>query len=131
MDQNQIELVTILRDHGIGYEKIAAMLEVSTITVRRACAKVEKERELTDSQYPVCKECGKKIIYERKTRPRIFCCRKCNQSWWNKRRYTSGRASDDARQCPVCNQTFVVTKNSPQKYCSQECYRKGRYGNHE
>ena len=38
MDQNQIELVTILRDHGIGYEKIATMLEVSTITVRRACA---------------------------------------------------------------------------------------------
>ena len=38
-----------LISHGIGYEKIAAMLEVSTITVRRACAKVEKERELTDS----------------------------------------------------------------------------------
>ena len=86
MDQNQIELLTFLHDHGIGYEKIAAMLEVSTITVRRACAKVEKERELTDSQYPVCKECGKKIIYERKTRPRLFCCRKCNQSSWNKRR---------------------------------------------
>ena len=71
MDQNQIELVTILRDYGIGYEKIATMLEVSTITVRCACAKIEKERELTDSQYPVCKKCGKKIIYERKTRPRI------------------------------------------------------------
>lgn len=126
MTQNQLEIVMLLHDRGVSHIKIAEMLEVSTTTVKRACARIENERTLTSEQYPICKECGKRIVYERKTRPRLFCCRKCAQAWWNKRRYTSGRASDVARICPICGKKFIVNNSSPQKYCSKECHHKGR-----
>ena len=128
MTQNQLEIVMLLHDLGVSHIKIAEMLEVSTTTVKRACARIEKERKSTSEKYPICKECGKRIVDERKTRPRLFCCRKCAQTWWNKRRYTSGRASDETRLCPTCGNKFIVNKNSPQKYCSKECYHKGKIG---
>lgn len=126
MTQKQTELIGILHDSGISYEKIAEMLEISAKQVKRECEKIERERKKQLEKYPICKECGVRIVYERKTRPRVFCSQKCKQAWWNKRRFTSGRASDETRRCPVCGKDFIVNRSSPQKYCSQECYHKGR-----
>ena len=130
MTQNQIEILAILHDRGISHSKIADMLEVPMSAVRKACAQIDQERMAAGEQYAVCKECGRKIVYERKTRPRLFCCRKCMLTWWNKRRYTSGRPSDDHRQCQFCGKEFIVNKSSSQKYCSPECYHKWRRENH-
>ena len=53
MTQNQLEIVMLLHDRGISHTKIAEMLEVSTTTVKRACARIEKERKSTSEQYPI------------------------------------------------------------------------------
>ena len=53
MTKNQLEIVMLLHDRGISHTKIAEMLEVSTTTVKRACARIEKERKSTSEQYPI------------------------------------------------------------------------------
>lgn len=96
MTQNQLEIVILLHDRGVSHIKIAEMLEVSTTTVKRACARIEKKRTLTSEQYPICKECGKRIVYERKTRPRLFCCRKYAQAFKAKDSYYDKEYADFA-----------------------------------
>ena len=45
MTQNQLTLLMLLYDHGVSHTKIAAMLEMSIPTVKRACNRIEPERK--------------------------------------------------------------------------------------
>ena len=129
MTKHQIEIAELLYDQGITYAKIAEMLEVSELAVKRACNKIERERKHTLEQYPICKECGKRIIYERKTRPRLFCDAKCKQTWWNKRIATSNRTSDEVKICPTCGKQFITPNSIPRKYCSKICFQRRNMAN--
>lgn len=123
------ERIILLRKCGVSYTKIANILGMSVNSVKKICAEEDADTGASLDKFILCKECGKLITQKGKSRPRIFCCDKCKQNWWNKHRNASSRKSNEVRICPVCKSEFVINSQTKQKYCSRECYWKSKRKN--
>ena len=64
-----------------------------------------------------CENCGKDI-YQTKTQynraKHHFCSNKCQKEFQHKEVFES-------RECPICGNSFEVSKKSTQKFCSTKC----------
>lgn len=100
-----MDKIVELRKQGLGYKKIASMLNMNINTVKSICQKIN-----------TCKLCGDPIDKG------SFCSNKCRMKWW----YLYGTKKNTV-ECAHCHKTFK-TQYKNRKYCSHECYIKGRYG---
>lgn len=70
-----------LKNEGYGYKKIASLLDVSIGSVRNAL-KAEDTKE-------TCKYCGKRLVFIKGHKKKIFCSDACRYTFWNERKKVS------------------------------------------
>ena len=77
-----------------------------------------------------CMLCHKTIEQHPRGRERKFCSDKCRNTYWAFYRDDMNHRPDTAREyeCAHCGKKFTVYYIKKRKYCSQECYRKHRFG---
>lgn len=137
MEERQKEQIKLLRLEGLGYKKIATILDVSVDAVKSYCKRSKivapsKKEELiipvSDEPENICPECGKEIIQIPKMRARRFCSNNCRDSWWKKHRSEGNRHKGKKVVCHNCEKAFLVNKKSKRKYCCHACYIESRFG---
>ena len=94
------------------------------------CSRPKKKRDegvtLTE-----CRNCGVPLTQIPKHKKKKFCCDKCRNDWWNSHQDEVDRRAIYHYTCPTCGEDFDVYGNGHRKYCSHECYIKGRFGTTE
>lgn len=131
MTSNEKNRVAELRSQGLGYKRIAAMLDLSPSTVQSYCRRTlstaaTAEAPIIQAQQPQsetvqgrCKQCGVELT----STHRKFCSDRCRQKYWYQHR--ADAATSTMHTCPACGCHFKTSR--PQKYCSHECYIRMRF----
>ncbi|EGP5553226.1 sigma factor-like helix-turn-helix DNA-binding protein [Enterococcus faecium] len=137
MEDRQKQQIVLLRQEGLGYKKIATILDVSVDAVKSYCKRnkittvevIKNEPTIAhDEQDNSCPECGKEVIQIPKMRARRFCSNTCRDAWWKKHRSEGNRYKGKKVICPNCEKTFLVNRESERKYCCHACYIESRFG---
>lgn len=130
MTTDEKRMLTIYRQQGLGYKKIAQMMGLSVNTVKTYCKRnalgaiVVQQPHSTDS---VCKCCNAPLVQNPGRKPRIFCSDACKVKWWNAHPELVKHRGDRQVICGHCGKPFGVNKNSTRKYCSHACYIADRF----
>ncbi|MGN1381506.1 MAG: recombinase family protein [Eubacterium sp.] len=75
-----------------------------------------------------CRWCGKPVTSTPGKRKKMYCDDECRKKWWSKHRTELKGKTVVTKTCPCCGKEFRTFSSKQQKYCSQECYRKMRWG---
>lgn len=121
MTNEQKDRVTVMRQDGCGYIKIAKVLGVSENTVKSYCRR-HKAIDVT-TKINFCEQCGNPIDRNKRS-GRRFCTDVCRTKWWNmhpknETKYTA--------HCACCGKIIQMRRKSERKYCSHHCYITHRY----
>ena len=122
MNATQKAKIIAMRKKKAPYASIAEAVGLSVGTVKSFCHRNNINADTT----PVagkCKNCGAVIKEESKTKPRLFCCDRCRQEYWNKHRVERQSKKMSPHTCPTCGKVFVDYIGANRKFCSQACYR--------
>ena len=115
-----------LSSAGLGYRKISVATGLPENTVKSYLSRrgkaVPKEAEGNR-----CLRCGKDVRQRPGRKKKKFCCDKCRNEWWNSHLKLVKRKAVYSFTCPVCGLEFASYGNNHRKYCSRECYIKGRF----
>ncbi len=138
MTEEQGIQIIKLRQQGLGYKQIAAMVNVSRDSVRSYCkhrglggyqsaVKVNMKERLERGE--ACNFCGGLIKKAATGRPKRFCCDECRMKYWKGHR-SEVKKSPSAiyiRVCPYCKETFEAYGNKTRKFCCHDHYIKYRF----
>ena len=116
------------RKNGIGYKQIAKNIGISVNSVKTYCRRNNLCSEDLQKKDTVRELCGKSIVQTKGRKRKRFCSDSCRNKWWNTHLDQVKRKANYEFVCPVCEKVFTVYGNSKRKYCSHECYIKGRFG---
>lgn len=122
MNATQKAKIIAMRKKKAPYASIAEAVGLSVGTVKSFCHRNNINADTT----PVagkCKNCGAVIKEESKTKPRLFCCDRCRQEYWNKHRVERQSRKMSPHTCPTCGKVFMDYIGANRKFCSQACYR--------
>ena len=122
MNTTQKEKIISMRKRNVPYADIADTVGLSVGTVKSFCHR----NNITADKKPVgsvCKNCGVPIKGETKTKPRLFCCDRCRQEYWNKHRNERESKKMSPHTCSTCGKVFMDYIGANRKFCSQACYR--------
>lgn len=130
MTDTQKKNVEKLRLRGLGYKRIADVLDLSVSTVKSHCqrnklpvGRISSAAEIVENK-AVCKQCGKPLEQPSKRKPKTFCGDKCRYAWWNANQ--DQRHSAQYIVCAGCGNAFAsVSRN--RKYCGHACYINDRF----
>ncbi len=124
MTDEQIKRLYEMREQGIGYGKIAQILDVSQNTVKSFC----QRNNLGGMRLPnasadihVCKFCGKEVQQTPGRKQKKFCNSTCRMAYWNSHQDKVNRKAIYEYMCPTCGKPFTAYGNSNRRYC-----RRGR-----
>ena len=139
IDAIRREQAPLLRSHGMGYGKIAAVTDLTKGIVRNLCLNVPETEpnESLDTQMEngeACAFCGAPIDqHGGPGRPRRFCSDHCRRQYWRLHRAEQKRNPDIIviRQCKYCGQPFEVYGKTDRKYCCRNHYLKHYFGDRE
>ncbi|MDT2804862.1 MULTISPECIES: hypothetical protein [Enterococcus] len=131
MNETQEMKIKELRNHGVGYKRIANQLNLSVDAVKYFCRK----NNLTGTSAPMfvatptcCKECGKPLKQKIGMKAIKFCSITCRKAWWNKNRDQLQIKNGEVITCPSCGKRFKAYKQEHRKFCSHQCYIAFRFG---
>lgn len=137
MTEEQKQMIVRLRNVGIGYRKIAAVLDIPRDKVRNYCKSVNldgyakrlverKDREQMRNECPEisCKQCGKPLKAETAGRKRVYCSEKCRKQWARE------HPTLYKHECIFCGKEFE-SRNKQQNFCSHDCYIRNRFWRQE
>jgi len=110
-----------LQAQGLGYKKIADILELPVNTVKSFCYRYPSSK-----QDNVCEQCGKEITQTPHRKKKRFCSDKCRMMWWNSHPEKVKRKAIYTFTCQYCGKTFHSYGKQNQKFCSRDCYAKFR-----
>lgn len=115
----------------MGYTAISRQLEISVNTVKNHCRRHGMGGRASGGKIrtDVCEQCGVTIVQKHGCKPKRFCCDKCRNLWWNSHLYLVKRRAMYKFICPTCGCEFQRYGDTRKKYCSHECYIKGRFYN--
>lgn len=82
-----------------------------------------------DGKY--CRRCGRPVTSTPGRRKKMYCGDDCRKKWWSKHRVDLKGKNVQTKTCICCGKEFRAFSSKHQKYYSQECYRKMRWGNDE
>ncbi|GAB1360151.1 hypothetical protein MASR1M31_19500 [Porphyromonadaceae bacterium] len=121
MTDEQRERITILRQAGKGYIRIAQEIGLSLNTVKSYCRR--QKSVVTKEETARCAECGKPIDIGARGGKR-FCSDSCRMKWWNK--HPKAHMPYKAN-CAFCGKEIQMRRKAERKYCSHRCYIAARY----
>ncbi len=137
MTNNERNEITRLRKAGMSINEIADELDLSRNTVKSFCrrnnmtVRSEKKPEIIlpkNGEKEFCLYCGKPLVQTPGRRQKKFCNDRCRNHYWNIHLRDVKRKAMYEYTCPACGNTFYAYGNRNRKYCSHECYIKGRFG---
>lgn len=73
-----------------------------------------------------CKQCGKLLKQDLKTKEKIFCSDDCRHKWWTNHSELLNKKAFYEFECKHCHKKFTAYGNTKRKYCSHDCYVKDR-----
>lgn len=118
-----------LRYQGLGYKKIAQILNISPNTVMSHCRRNGiKAPETPPADGSICICCGKPLVQVPGRKMKKFCSDSCRNRWWNAHLDIVKRKAIYKFTCPNCKKTFSAYGNANRKYCSHKCYIEDRFG---
>jgi endogenous inhibitor of DNA gyrase (YacG/DUF329 family) len=120
IDEQKKDIET-LRKEGVGYARIASLLNLPPNTVKSFCRRY-------DAQKTLCRNCGKPLEQTAKRKPKAFCGDWCRQAWWNAHRDQLRKKAARQLRCAHCGKHFEAYGSQNRKYCSHECYVRERFG---
>lgn len=130
-DQEKKQIV-IYRNQGLGYMTISKMLGISVNSIKTYCRRNGlggvRAFENAEAKVSSCENCGSPLKQNPGRKKKRFCSDRCRNKWWNTHLDQVKRKANYEYVCPVCEKIFTVYGNSKRKYCSHECYIKGRFG---
>lgn len=142
MTDNERLQIYKLRNEGMGYKAIGAILGITRDAVRSFCKRnnldgnaevVGMNLEVMKNEDLLCLNCGKLMKVKEKGRPRKYCCDECRRIWWNKNQ--DKRTKNDNAiykyTCLHCGDQFSIYGNKRRKFCSHDCYIKYRFWGEE
>ena len=109
-----------MRDAGCSYGVISSELGISRSTISTFL-------KTLDSPPNCCLECGKKLVHIEGHRRKKYCSDKRRHSY-NKKFGNNNVNMSYETECAYCHKKFKTYKSLKKKYCSWDCYLKGRYG---
>lgn len=139
IDAIRREQAPLLRSHGMGYGKIAAVTCLTKGIVRNLCLNVpgvtpNDNLDLQMDNGEACSFCGAPIDqHGGPGRPRRFCSDHCRRQYWRLHRTEQKRNPEllFTRQCKYCGRPFEVYGKTDRKYCSRDHYLKHYFGDRE
>ena len=134
----QKEWIGILRQREKSYEEIAQIVKANVNTVKTYCRRNGIEKG-SDSEYPrmlrvqytECQNCKKKVMQIPGRKEKRFCSEECRNHWWNHNIDKSHGSTVEICTCLTCGAEFKAYSYKKRKYCSQNCYIQGRFGDEE
>ncbi len=131
MTDEQIKRITELREQGVGYGKIAQILDISLNTVKSFC----QRNNLGGMRFPTanadihfCKFCGKEVPQTSGRKLKKYCDDKCRLAYWNSHQDKVERKAIYEYTCPHCGKPFTAYGNAKRRYCSRICYFSACFG---
>ena len=116
----------------IGQEETVAEQESATQVIPFTVTEIIQEETAVSGEQEnresgsvgFCLQCGTPITQLSGRKQRRFCSAKCRKKYWRHHPELSKSKSDHI--CPACGRAFSICGNTPQKYCSRECYLSSR-----
>ena len=124
MTNAEMKRIDVLQREGLGYRRIASMLNLPTNTVKSYCQR--HPVMAVGSVVAGCKNCGADLGENAERYKKQFCSDSCRMAWWNQHRYLVRRKAERQVVCAQCGQTFSVYARPNQRFCSRECYHHHR-----
>lgn len=115
MTSQQEKLINSYRREGLGYKKIATLLDLPANTV-----KTYIRRHPLENEPSYCLQCGVPIKQLPHTREKKFCSDSCRLTWWHEHPNQLNRTTTEF-VCGHCGRTFSTHKKA-QRFCSRHCY---------
>lgn len=115
------EKVRELQKQGVGYKKIALLLDLPENSVKSYC-----RRHPVDTNEKVCPQCGATIKNTPHKREKKFCSDKCRMLWWNAHPEMVNRKAVYHLVCKHCQKPFDCYGNAKKQYCSRACFAEAR-----
>lgn len=116
--------ISKLRRDGLGYKKIAAVLDLPVNSVKTYLRRHPANEDATAIP-DFCEMCGKPIIQIPHRKHKRFCSDSCRFSWWNAHPDKGGKRTLNTFTCIYCGRTFQSGARD-RRYCSRDCYAKAR-----
>ena len=127
MTAQEKQMITSLRNQGLGYKRIAAQTGISANTVKSFL----KRTTTVDEQLTVvfsCLQCGASLQQLTGRKMKKFCSDTCRYKWWTSHPDQVKRETVLDITCPVCGKSFSAYGSRNRKYCSHDCYIRDRFG---
>ena len=135
MTEEQKSEIMLLRRQGVGYKRIAVIMEISVETVKSYCrrnfeenaikAEVSMRNAFSDDKsgsFSPCKHCGRPLQQTPGKRRREFCGSACRVAYWR-----AHPKKLQFQRCAGCG-TLLPMGSISRKYCSHACYIRHRFG---
>lgn len=127
MTNGEMRRILELREQGLGYKKISAILGISWNTVKSYCKRQESNnRAYSISADDTCRQCGKTLTQQPYRKKKVFCSDKCRMTWWNSHPDEMNMKKLSTFVCKQCGTVFKGYDSKNRKYCSRTCYAKAR-----
>ena len=125
--------ITELRTAGLGYKRIANMLEIPVSTVKSFCyrnglsmaestASQQTHGKVDEKSASTCQECGASIEQTPGRKLKRFCSTACRMKWWHKHKDQLNHGIAHTRICAGCGGKMESYGNGARKYCGRSCY---------
>ncbi len=130
MTDEQKNKIRNYRVGGLGYGKIAELLDLSVNTVKSYCRRNDLAGNKSELKADVhlCQYCGEIVLQDPKRKEKKFCSDKCRMKWWNDNPDKVNRKANYELVCERCKKPFTSYGNQTRKYCSHKCYILNRFG---
>ena len=121
MTNTEIRDIQELQCRGLGYRRIASILNLPINTVKSYC-----QRHPVVEQPPVvvagCKNCGSDLGENAVRYRKQFCCDQCRMDWWKGHRRLIQKNVVHEKICENCGAPFEVYGKPNQRFCSRICF---------
>ena len=116
--------ISKLRRDGLGYKKIAAVLDLPVNSVKTYLRRHPADEDAAAIP-DFCERCGKPIIQAPHRKRKRFCSDSCRISWWNAHPDKGGKRILHTFTCAYCGRSFQSGAKG-RRYCSRTCYAAAR-----
>ena len=121
MTKEEIAKIYELKNNGLGYKKIASVLNLPVGTIKSLIIRHKNSNE------SCCLNCGVRISNKPKIKRKKFCSNECKRRYIATHPECISKEKSIIKICPNCGKEFISYKSTNRKFCSHSCYINFRY----
>ena len=139
MTEKERKQIIEMRAAGLGYARIAGVLDMSINSVKSYCRRhrptasssvpdrpeeTHAEEAISSpppSQATSCEQCGCQVLQTAGRKHRRFCSDACRQAWWASHRGEVNQKAMRHFVCENCGMQFSRYGVSDRRFCSRSC----------